>query len=322
MQPKKCSLELYVAFLLASQRQFSAVELSKVSPTDMAHDAVTRWLSDTDLSPKELWKHASALVKRRTGYLILDDSVLDKPYSKQIPFVKAQWSGKHHEVVLGICIVTLLWTDGERIIPVDFRVYDPSRDGKSKNEHARDMLDTAENRGFKPEYVLFDSWYSSIENLKSIRKKEWNWIAELKSNRQVSLVQGAYRDIKDLDWTSTQVQRVWLKEYGFVQAAEIDRENGDIVYLATNDLTLVDALLIKEHSDCRWNIETFHRGIKQFCGIEHCYSQRERSQLNHILCAFLAFLKLELRRIRTGVSWFEQKLSITRGAITVYLANA
>lgn len=315
-------MNLYVDFLIGSQLQFSAVELSKVSPSEMAHDAVSRWLSDTELSPKELWKHAAVLVKLKTGYLIIDDSILDKPYSKQIPFVRAQWSGKHHEIVLGICIVTLLWTDGEQIIPVDFRVYDPARDGKTKNEHARDMLDTAERRGFTPEYVLFDSWYSSIENLKAITKKEWKWIAELKSNRQVSVVQGAYHAVKDLDWTSTQVQKVWLKEYGFVQVAEIDRENGDIVYLATNDLALVDAFSIKDHSDCRWNIEEFHRGIKQFCGIEHCYSQREQSQLNHILCSFLAFLKLEIRRIKEGISWFEQKLSITRGAITAYLSNA
>lgn len=322
MQPKKCSLELYVDFLIGSQRHFSAVELSKVAPAEMAHDAVTRWLSGTELSPEELWKQASVLVNRKKGYLILDDSILDKPYSQLIPFVRAQWSGKHHEIVHGICIVTLLWTDGERIIPIDFRVYDIAGDGKTKNDHAREMLDTAERRGFTPDYVLFDSWYSSIENLKAITKKEWKWIAELKSNRQVSVVKGTYQAVKDLDWASTQVHRVWLKAYGFVQAAEIDRANGDIVYLATNDKDLVDAEVIKDHSDCRWSIETFHRGIKQYCGIEHCYSQLERSQLNQILCAFLAFLKLEWRRIQTGVSWFEQKLSITRGAVTAYLANA
>jgi hypothetical protein len=261
-------------------------------------------------------------VDLKAGYLIIDDSVLDKPYSKQIPFVRAQYSGNHHRVVIGIDIVTLLWTDGEKMIPVDYRVYDPSRDGKTKNEHAREMLDSAQKRGFAPEYVLIDSWYSSIENLKSISSKNWKWIAELKSNRQVSLTQGTYYAVKDLDWASTQVHKVWLKAYGFIQVAEIDFENGDIAYVATNDLTLVNPETIKSHNSCRWNIETFHRGIKQYCGIERCFSQVERSQLNHILCAFLAFLKFEIRRIKTGVSWFEQKLSITRGAITAYLANA
>lgn len=63
-------------------------------------------------------------------------------------------------MVTGIDIVPLLGTDGEKMIPVDYRVHDPAHDGKTKNEHARDMLDTAEKRGFKPRYVLFDIWYS------------------------------------------------------------------------------------------------------------------------------------------------------------------
>ena len=88
MQPKKCSLELYVDFLIASQHQYSGVELSKVAPREMAHDAVSRWLTDMELSPKILWQKAAPLVSRKTGYLILDDSVLDKPYATAIPLVK------------------------------------------------------------------------------------------------------------------------------------------------------------------------------------------------------------------------------------------
>jgi putative transposase len=33
------------------------------------------------------------------------------------------------------------------------------------------MLNKAEERGFKPEFILFDAWYSSIKTLKTIRKK-------------------------------------------------------------------------------------------------------------------------------------------------------
>ena len=32
------------------------------------------------------------------------------------------------------------------------------------------MLNKAEERGFSPEFVLFDTWYSSINNLKASKK--------------------------------------------------------------------------------------------------------------------------------------------------------
>ena len=43
MQRQKCSIDLYVDFLIASQKQYSGLELSKVSPKAMSHDAVNRW---------------------------------------------------------------------------------------------------------------------------------------------------------------------------------------------------------------------------------------------------------------------------------------
>ena len=322
MQHQKCSLELYVDFLIASQKQYSGVELSRVAPNAMSHDAVSRWLVSHKLTPKLVWQHSQAMVQKETGYLILDDTLLDKPYAKEMALVKAQYSGKHHRVVSGIAVVSLLWTEGEKIVPVDYRVYDPSRDGKTKNEHAQEMLHFAEKRGFFPRYVLLDSWYASIENLKAIAKKKWKWIAALKSNRLVSQVQGSYLPVTDLDWAATQVHKVWLKAYGWVLVSKIVFTNGDITYIATNDLSLLDAETLQGHMDCRWKIEEFHRGLKQCCGIERCYSTLERSQRNHILCAFLAFLKLEWQRMQTHISWYQQKWSIVRPATTYYLANA
>jgi len=322
MQHQKCSLDLYVDFLIASQKQYSGLELSKVSPTKMTHDCVSRWLSKNKLTPKIVWQTAAPLVDPKTGYLIIDDSVLDKPYSRKIPMVKKQYSGKHHRLVNGIDLVNMLWTDGEKMIPVDYRAYDPTRDGKTKNDHAQEMLDYAEKRGFSPGYVLMDSWYSSIDNLKNIDRKDWKFIAALKENRLVSLIQGTYLHVSELDWASKQVHEVWLKAFGWVLVSKIVFTSGDITYVATNDLSLTDAGTIRSHNDHRWKIETFHRGIKQCCGIERCYLTLERSQRNHILCAFLAFLKLEMERIQNGISWYEQKWSIPRVATANYLANA
>lgn len=320
MQHQKCSLDLYVDFLTASQTQFSGTELSKASPDPLAHDAVSRWLSTAKLTPKLLWQESQYMVDRTTGYLILDDSVLDKPYAEKIALVRKQYSGNHHRVVKGIDLVNLLWTDTERIIPTDYRIYDPRRDGKTKNDHARDMLKMAKNRAFSPAYILIDEWFTSIGNLKAINAFGWHWIGELAVNRLVSLKKGVYVHVSDLDWVRERVRKVWLKAYGFVLVSKIVAPNGDIAYLATNDVSLDNPETIKTHYAHRWTIETFHRGIKQCTGIERCYAVKERSQRNHILCAFLAFLRLEWERIQSAVSWYEQKLSLTRSAVTVYLS--
>src|SRR5450756_3062693 len=56
-------------------------------------------------------------------------------------FVRRMWSGKHHRTVKGIGLITLIWTDGTTVIPVDFRIYNIDEDDKTKNDHFRDMID-------------------------------------------------------------------------------------------------------------------------------------------------------------------------------------
>ena len=68
-------------------------------------------------------------------------------------------------------------------------------------------------------------------------------------------------------------------------------------------------------------IETYHRGIKQFCGIERCQARSATAQRNHIELALRAFLRLEFHSFVKGISWFEAKTSIIRDAVRAYLAQ-
>ena len=87
------------------------------SPFAPAHDSFTRLLHRLEPDPEALWDEAEPLVEKARGVLVIDDSTLDKPYAKHIDLVTRHWSGKHHEVVRGINLITLLWTDGDRKIP-------------------------------------------------------------------------------------------------------------------------------------------------------------------------------------------------------------
>lgn len=69
-----------------------------------------------------------------------------------------QWSGKHKRVVQGINLTSLVWSDGDKHIHGDYRLYEKEVDGATKNDHFRAMLATAKDRGFQPRCVAFDSW--------------------------------------------------------------------------------------------------------------------------------------------------------------------
>jgi hypothetical protein len=93
------------------------------------------------------------------AYLLVDDSVQNKPYSQRIELVKAQYSGAEHGLVRGIGVVNLVHSDGETFYPIDYRIYAPEQDGKTKNEPFREMLMRAHSdQRLKAKTVLFDSW--------------------------------------------------------------------------------------------------------------------------------------------------------------------
>lgn len=167
MNKPKSTLELYVDFLIATQKQYSCLELEKVSPIEsMAHDSPNRLLNRLLLEPQQLWLVVQEHINPRNGYLAIDDTLLKKLYSSDIELVKWQWSGQDHAVKPGIGIVTVLWHELEGTsLPVDFRIYQKDKDDKTKNDHFIDIINSAYERGLCPIYVLIDSWYTAVKNL-------------------------------------------------------------------------------------------------------------------------------------------------------------
>jgi transposase len=308
------NLDTYTAFLTANGNRYSSVEVSKVlNQTEHApaHDSISRWLLEQTYEPSDLWDHVQSHVHTESA-LIVDDSTLDKQWSPKNELVSFHWSGNAHKVIRGISLVNLLATHDDTCIPIDYRVYEGGTAEKNKNDHFIDMLNCAKERGLKPSYVMADSWYSSLKNLKHIVHMGWKFIMGLKENRLVNEVQGQNVKVSALDWTEEKVRKVWLTGFGFVNIAQIVFKNGDIRYVATNDLSLTSYDDLGAQSKKRWTIETFHRGIKQTTGIEKCYSIKKRSQLTHIFACFVAFVQLEFERLKTGVSWYEQKAQQVR----------
>ena len=322
MNPAKVNEYDYIDFLIGTQQVYSCTEAARVQPEDEntpAHDAITRLIQRLFPSTKRLWQEAKEQVDLTKGILIADDSTLDKWYSRNIELVTRHWSGKHKQVVSGINLITLLWTDGERYIPVDYRIYNKKQDGLSKNDHFQQMLQIAYERGFRPECVCFDNWYASLKNLKLVRHLFGRFLTRLEADRQVNPDNTFNRALATVELTETGTV-VHLKGFGFIKVFKIVVTETHIEYWATNDLQMTDLTRLS-FAQLSWMIETYHRGIKQFCGIERCQARSETAQRNHIELALRAFLRLEYHSFVKGISWFEAKTSIIRDAVRNYLAN-
>src|SRR3954447_10940374 len=202
MNPPRASPEDYIQFLLATPKACTATEAARVqpeSPDAPAHDAFTRLLHRLEPDPATLWEETRPMVHTRSGLLVLDDSTLEKFPAKKIQMVTRHWSGKHKRVVWGINLISLVWTDGDRVVPCDYRVYDKAVDGLTKNDHFLAMLKEAKARGFEPRCVAFDSWYSGLENLKAVRACGWTFLTQLKVNRKVDLNRQGYRAVAEVE---------------------------------------------------------------------------------------------------------------------------
>jgi putative transposase len=322
MNVTKCRDSDYVDFLIASPKAFSCTEAAAVqppAPDAPSHDAFTRLLTRLEPDPEALWEEARPPVHRRGGVLVLDDSTPDKPYAKAIAMVGHHWSGKHHAVVRGINLITLVWTDGDRVIPCDYRLYDKASDGLTKNDHFLAMIAAAAARGFAPECVAFDGWYSGLENLKALRGLGWRWLTRLKSNRLVNLDRRGTEAVSEaaIEAGGTVVH---LVGYGPIRVFRIASRDGGTEHRATDDLAMgeLTRLMYAERS---WGIENYHRGLKQCRGVERSQARSARARRNHIGMAIRAFLRLEHHFYTTGVSWYEAKARIIRDAVRAYIVK-
>jgi len=165
MGKSKCSRELYCKFLEVTSSRYSALSLSEVAPENMSlsHDSISRWLSSAKVQPKDLWEAARKEIDVMRGILAFDDVVIDKSRSSKMELVKRQYSGAEHRVIKGIGVVNALWqTSKDDYTPIDYRIWTPPENGKTKNAHFKDMLSSAKKRGLTPEMVVADSWYSSL----------------------------------------------------------------------------------------------------------------------------------------------------------------
>jgi hypothetical protein len=88
----------YCSYLLNSQTNYTLTNFA-AHVEGLAHDTVNRYLENEKLTPSLVWEQVKlSIIFSPKGYLIFDDIVLDKTYSKKIELVRKQWSGNEQVI--------------------------------------------------------------------------------------------------------------------------------------------------------------------------------------------------------------------------------
>jgi hypothetical protein len=308
----------YCQYLLVSQVNYTLTNFADHCE-HFSHDAVNRYLRGERITPRLVWDNVrSQVVETARGYVVFDDTVLDKNYSTAIELVRRQYSGNAHAVIKGIGVVTCVYVNPvtDQFWLIDYRIYDPAGDGKTKLDHLREMLhNVAHEKRLPFQTVLMDAWYATKDLMLYIESLRKSYYCPLKDNRQVDDSQGErhYRRVDSLSWREAELSRgKRLKIKGFpsehkVQCFRVAVTTNRTDYVVTNDLAQDSTTAAQEACGFRWKIEQLHREGKQLTGLERCQCRKARIQRNHIGCALLVWVRFKELAARTGRTMYQLK---------------
>jgi LysM repeat protein len=281
-----------------------------------SHDAATRYLGRDSVRPSAVWEKAKGdIVLSPKGYLVSDDSVIDKNHSREMELVYRQYSGNEHRIIRGIGLISCVYVnpETEQFWVIDYRIYDPQTDGKDKHQHVSEMYDACFERYLEGDLefrgVLMDIWYATTKLMLKIHRSGRYFHCPIKPNRAVSEVKPeqkySYQPAETLEWTEEESdvgKKVHLREFPQGLNLKLFRiavsTDGTELIVTNDDSPSLDAEAVQEAHGFRWKVEQFHRELKGITGVDACQCRKARSQRNHIGCALLVWLSFKRHATR------------------------
>lgn len=329
----KSLIDLYADYLISSFGPTTATGLSRLLSCGLSHDKITRFLAGQQMTSAHLWQVVKPLVRqaqRDDAVLVIDDSIVHKPHTDASELIGWHYDHTTGTSVKGINFVTTLYCTPEVSLPVAFALVEkdePFTDKKtgkpkrrasvSKNEHYRAMLKACVKNAMPFRYVLNDVWFAAADNMKLIKTELGkDFVMPLKSNRKVALSEqdkkdGCYQAVETLSLEHGKARQVWLEQVPFplllVKQVFTNKDNSQgLLYLVTSDTTLDGDRLMGLYQE-RWQVEEYHKSLKQNASLACSPTRTKRTQSNHIFLSLCAFVKLEGLKIKTKCNHFALK---------------
>lgn len=132
-----------------------------------------------------VWVHTKKdIIFSQVGYLIFDDTVLDKTGYKAIELARWQYSSNWKSNPRHWDSITCIYYNPEidRYWSIDYRIYSPDQDGKSKIEHVKDMIQGAVyQKQLAFQTVLMDTWYATNRLMQFVHDLKKTFYCAIKS---------------------------------------------------------------------------------------------------------------------------------------------
>jgi len=122
---------------------------------------------------------------------------------------------------------------------------------------------------------------------------------------------GQYQRVDTLELEPMQPVTIYLESVPFAlllikQVFTNEDGSTGTLYLVTNDTTLSGDGIATIYQK-RWNVEPFHKSLKQNASLEKSPTQTVTTQTNHFFAALCGYIKLELLKDTTQLNHFALK---------------
>jgi hypothetical protein len=328
-------LDIYTDYLHTTFGNATATGLSQLLDGTISHDRITRMLSSSQKTSKDLWLSVKPLVSKHendNACLIFDDSIIEKQYTDSSELICWHWDHSKGRNIKGINLLSAFYYT-ESIaaklplrVPIDYKciskpiLYSDLKTRKekrkseiTKNELMRNMIQDSLNKQLKFKYVLADSWFSSTENIEFIDKRRKYFIFDIKQNRLAALNQidkrkGNWTNISELDISNETPVKVLLKgcsiELLLIKQVFTNKDSSQGVrYLISNDINL-SSDDFKTIYKKRWSVEEYHKSLKQNNAIGKSPTRTIITQTNHLFASMLSYVKLEKYKLTFNLNHF------------------
>ena len=149
-------LDLYTDYLISSTKYTTATGLSRLFNNRFSHDKVTRFLNSQELDNKKLWSFIKPFlrsVEKDSSVLIVDDTILEKPYTDESEVNTYHYDHSKGRSIKGINVVNLIHeTEGTRL-PISMSIVHKDKLVEENGKQHRKSSKT-KNELFRKQFIM------------------------------------------------------------------------------------------------------------------------------------------------------------------------
>ena len=312
----------YISGLIALSKK-TAKKIAEACPDEKHSSALSRILTEAKFEKESFEKRYLKKIRFLFGnfaiYLLFDDTIVEHN-GEFVEETQQHFDHNKNGYVRGHQFFTAILYTPFLQLPLFPELYSKNTD--SKIEMANKLISKLINANIRINTVLFDSWYSDKNLIRTCLNASIRVICAIKTNRKIRYFKA--RNYKSLSLISQQTKFQKLHEYKVedkiydiwsknvylnklplmrlvISHERIDGKLSDrVIHLISTDLKDTDEKILQTYK-IRWRIETYHRDIKQNLGFAKAFFRKKEGIVRHAIFVAIAYAVMSLFMYTKGM---------------------